>query len=107
MKTAAGLMLLIILCWTPAKAQSAYVYEDLTITPGTVATESITDMPYSTAEYYCASAYGYLWINNSSYTSLGSAFAGPGCGGGVEADLTATADTEIGVSYELQTNHYL
>lgn len=106
MKAAAGLLVLAFLASIPAECQSAYVFETLTITPSTIATESATEMEYDTAEYYCASAYSYLWIN-SSYTSLGYAAAGPYCGGGFEAELTATADTEIGVAYELQTNHFL
>lgn len=50
MKTAVGLLLLMILAWRPAEGQSAYVFETLTITPSAVATVSATEMLYDTAE---------------------------------------------------------
>ena len=116
MKIAAGLLLIVLGCTCrPVVAASTYVMEYMTITAGSVATDSETEMDYNTEQNYCAIADGYL-IVNGSITKQGSASAGTSvydgrdiCGGtvGSTASLSMLVGTVPNASYEMQTNHWL
>ncbi len=98
---------------SPARAYTTYVLESLTITSSTVSTFSETEMDYSTSQYYCAEADGFLRVNGSivqsGYAIGGYASGNPSCAGGTSttASLSLSAATELSATCEMQTNHWV
>jgi hypothetical protein len=118
--TFAFLLLLCVGVSIPTWGQSTVVMETLTVTAGSVSTDSQTEMDYNTGLWYCAGADAFLSVNGSISQS-GTGYGGSAnyqvggqvyyiCNGNHSsntASFTMNASTAANTNYELQTNHWL